>query len=152
MANTPGEIADILALRDLAYRYAQSVDRRDGEALAQLFTEDGVLDGSGYFTKGREGLALIPAMLDRRYQATFHAVQNHTIELAGDEATGEVYAISHHLRKAPDDSLSDYVMIMRYHDQYVRRDGVGLFAHRHILIDWTETRPAAHRPAPKPAA
>jgi hypothetical protein len=137
-----GQIADILEIRDLALRYAQTVDRRDGQGLAGLFAEEGYIDGSGYYTRGRKGLAGIPAFLDGRYLKTFHAVQNHRVQLDGDLATGEVYAISHHLRAEPDDSLSDYVMVMRYHDEYVREPDGWRFARRSILVDWTETRPA----------
>lgn len=148
MSHDAGQISDILELRELAYRYAQCVDRRDGATLAGLFVEDGVIDGSGYFTKGRKGIAAIPAFLDTRYEATFHAVQNHIVQLAGDTAQGEVYATSRHLRKEPDDSLAAYVMIMRYHDQYVRQADGWRFARREIQLAWTETGPAA-RPAPR---
>jgi uncharacterized protein (TIGR02246 family) len=143
MVKTTAEIADILALQDLAHQYAHNVDRRNAEALAALFTEDCLLDGSGYLAKGREAIAAIPPMLDRRYLKTFHQVSNHRIDVNGDEATGEVYAVSHHLRKEADDSLTDYVMMMRYHDRYVRQGGAWRFAHRQIHMDWTETRPAA---------
>jgi hypothetical protein len=143
MSKNAAEISDILDIRDLALRYAQNVDGRNGPGLSELFIEDGVIDGSGYFTKGRKHIAAIPRMLDTRYEATFHAVHNHLIELDGDRASGEVYATSHHLRKEVDDRLVDYVMIMRYHDQYVRQADGWRFAHRHILLEWTETRPAA---------
>jgi hypothetical protein len=148
MTYDAGQVSDLLELKDLAYQYARTVDGRDGVALSALFVEDGVIDGSGYYTKGRADIAKIPAFLDGRYQATFHAVQNHTLKLDGDQATGEVYALSHHLRQEPDGGLVDYVMVMRYRDAYVRQADGWRFQHRHILLDWTETRPAS-RPAPR---
>ena len=140
------QVSDILELKDLALRYAQAVDGRNAEALCALFEEDGVIDGSGYLARGHGEISRITSLLSKRYQATFHSVQNHTIRLAGDEAEGEVYALSHHLRKEPDDSLVDYVMVMRYRDRYVRGPQGWRFRQRHILLDWTETRPA-ERPA-----
>jgi hypothetical protein len=137
------QVSDVLELKDLACRYAKAVDGRDATGLCALFVEDGLLDGSGYYAKGHEAFAKIPPMLSKRYEATFHAVLNHTLTLHGDEAEGEVYALSHHLRREKDDSLVDYVMVMRYRDRYVRQDGAWRFAHRHILLDWTETRPAS---------
>jgi hypothetical protein len=134
--------ADHRQIRDLALRYAQSVDRRDADALAGLFTEDGGIDGSGYETRGWEALRKIPPMLSKRYVATFHSVQNHLIELAGDEASGEVYALSHHLTQKADEALSDFVMVMRYRDRYVRQADGWRFAQRTISVDWTETRAA----------
>jgi hypothetical protein len=142
------QISDILEIRDLALRYAQCVDSRNGPALAALFTQDGIIDGSGYLTKGASKIAGIPAFLDTRYEATFHAVHNHLVEVDGDAAQGEVYATSHHLRKEVDGHLVDWVMIMRYHDKYVRQPGGWRFAHRHILLEWTETRIAAPPPVP----
>ena len=143
MTKNARELSDIEELRELALRYAQCVDGRDGPALAELFIEDGVIDGSGYFTKGRKGVAAIPAFLDTKYEATFHAVHNHIVRLAGDVAEGEVYATSHHLRKEADGQLVDYVMIMRYHDEYARQADGWRFAHRKIVLEWTETRTAA---------
>jgi len=148
MTYDAGQVSDLLELKDLALQYARCVDSRDGTALAALFVEDGVIDGSGYYTKGQADIAKIPAFLDRRYQATFHAVQNHTLRLDGDRAEGEVYALSHHLRKEPDDSMVDYVMVMRYRDAYVRQPDGWRFRRREILVDWTETRPAS-RPPPR---
>jgi hypothetical protein len=133
---------DLREIRDLALRYAQGVDRRDADKLGGVFIEEGLIDGSGYRSDGREQIMKIPRMMNKRFVATFHSVQNHLIDLNGDEATGEVYAISHHLQRTEEGGLVDYVMIMRYHDRYVRRPEGWRFAHRHILVDWTETRPA----------
>jgi hypothetical protein len=137
-------------ITDLALRYAQSVDRRDAEALAGLFVEGGGIHGSGYESRGRDALLRIPPMLSKRYVATFHSVQNHLIELAGDEATGEVYALSHHLQRKDDNTLTDFVMVMRYRDRYLHQADGWRFAEREISIDWTETRPAELHAPPKP--
>jgi uncharacterized protein (TIGR02246 family) len=149
MADQSSE-ADYRKIRELALRYAQAVDNRDAEKLAGVFTEDGLIDGSGYTSHGREQIMRIPRMLTKRYQKTFHSVQNHLIELNGDQATGEVYALSHHLQRHEDGSLTDFVMVMRYHDRYVRQADGWRFAHRHILVDWTETRPAQEHVQPAP--
>jgi uncharacterized protein (TIGR02246 family) len=154
MADTLSQADDRRQIRDLGLRYAQAVDQRDADKLAALFVEDGLLDGSGYESRGHEAIRKIPPMLSRRYQATFHSVQNHLIELDGDQASGEVYALSHHLQRKEDGSLTDFVMVMRYQDRYVRQGDGWRFAHRHILVDWTETRPAEPHvpPRPRPAA
>lgn len=140
-------LSDIQEIKDLALRYAKAVDSRDAEKQAGVFVEDGLIDGSGYLIEGRASILKIAPMMAKRYKATFHAVQNHLIELDGDEATGEVYALSHHLSAGEDGSLTDWVMVMRYLDRYVRVAGSWLFAHRHIIVDWTETRQADAFPA-----
>ena len=54
--NTPADpdpaafVADRLAISDLVHAYAQGVDRRDPDAVAGLFTEDGIF--SAYATPG----------------------------------------------------------------------------------------------------
>ena len=32
---------------------------------------------------------------------------------------------------------------IRYLDEFVRQDGVWMFAERRLMVDWTETRPSA---------
>ena len=140
---------DVREIRDLAYRYAQAVDRRDSEALGQVFIEDGVIEGSGYLSEGRDRIMAIPPMMAKRYRATFHAVQNHLVEVSGDRATGEVYTMAHHLQQADDGSLTDLVMIMRYYDDYVRSPDGWRFARRKLNIDWTELRPAKAHVVPR---
>ena len=53
--------------------------------------------------------------------ATFHFVGNHSIDVAGDEATGEVYCEAHHLAAEG----VDHVMFIRYRDRYPRRRSGG---------------------------
>lgn len=150
MEQRTSDLEDINAIRDLALRYAQAADKRDVAQYIGAFTRDGSIGGSGYASKGHEQLGKIPPMLDKRYLKTFHAVQNHRIALSGDRASGEVYTIAHHLSQTEDGKLTDFVMIMRYEDDYVRKADGWKFAHRNIIVDWTELREAQpHLPPDK---
>src|ERR1700750_3454745 len=101
---TPAEQADRLAIRHLVDAYAHGADRRDAEGQKALFTEDThfvvYMEGAGseptQELNGRE--ALTPVFEDlNRYEATMHFNGQSTVDLDGDEATGESYCIAHHL-------------------------------------------------------
>jgi len=141
-------LTDVREIGDLAYRYAQAVDRGDAEGFSALFLEDGLLEGSGYHSHGRSQLSKIPGFTASRWMKTFHAVYNHLITVDGDAASGEVYCQAHHLRDVGGD-LSDHVMFVRYQDDYARTPEGWRFARRELVIDWTETRPAAPHTPPK---
>jgi hypothetical protein len=143
------EISDILEIRDLAYQYAQAVDRHDSEAFAGAFLDNGVLCGSGYLSEGREQLLRVPQFTAKRWLKTFHAVHNHRIAVDGDKATGEVYCIAHHFREVEGSGHTDHVMVIRYLDDYVRTPNGWRFARRELNVDWTEDRVATpHTPPP----
>ena len=155
-----GPEIETIALRRLVDGYARAVDRGDAEAFVELFEPDAILqvfhgseaDGPTTESRGRPALGQIPGRLKARYSRTFHFVGNHMCEVRGDEATGEAYCLAHHLTENAHGG-TDYVMLIRYHDDYRRRPGDSWkFAHRRLTVDWTELRTAlppglAGRPA-----
>jgi uncharacterized protein (TIGR02246 family) len=66
------DIADEQALLQLAYRYAEAVDRRDADALVSVFTEDGIIARPGSVWQGHEKLRGIIARLNTMYGTTLH--------------------------------------------------------------------------------
>jgi hypothetical protein len=147
---TPAELAVRATLRELSERYAAACDRGDGDAYAAVFTPDGrlrVFDPhpaaeARVEIVGRERLAGVPLAL-QRYTRTFHFLGNATYDVGADTATGEVYCLAHHLT-ADGHGGTDYVMFIRYQDDYVRADPGErwLIADRRLLVDWTEVRAA----------
>jgi ketosteroid isomerase-like protein len=147
MTDFAAELADRAALRDLAERYASGVDLRDADLYVSAFLPDATLfvhDTRGEVTGTRVGhaeLAKIPTLI-KAYDKTFHFLGQSRYEIHGDEATGEVYCMAHHL--SPDrHGGTNFVMYMRYQDTY-RRDGTGTWkiAVRHATSDWTDVRAA----------
>ena len=147
---TPDRAADELALRRLSALYAAGADGREAEAYADVFLPGARLqvyrlpdvDTPVSVMTGHGELARVPGMLRKTYARTFHFVGQGLYEVDGDEATGEVYCLAHHLTVDRHGGTS-YVMHMRYQDAY-RRDGQGdwKIAERVAFIDWTETRAA----------
>jgi hypothetical protein len=145
MTAEPPSIADTLALRELAEAYARAADRVDGPGLAALFMPEGLLrivrrgsEDPPAERHGREEIANAIARLDR-YVKTFHFVGNHYVTVDGDEATGEVYCVAHHLL-GDSGSQIDHVMMIRYQDQYRREPDGWRIAVRELQVDWTEER------------
>lgn len=135
-----------LALDTLSRRYASAVDRRDRASFLGVFHRDAVLrifnpsEASVPSAEliGHDELGAVTTRI-ARFDRTFHVVGAGRYDVAGDTASGEVYCTAHHLTRG--DSASDYLMLIRYVDEY-RRDGSGewLIATRTLLVDWTETR------------
>ena len=105
-----------------------------------LFTEDAVLVGARFELVGVERIVRGLATVER-YRATFHAVHNQTLELAGEEAAGETYCVAYHLLERDGRPLKlDWGI--RYQDRYRRgSDGAWRFARRELIVDWEQELP-----------
>jgi len=142
-------MSDRDALADLAADYARCVDRGDPEGVAACFAPDGVLrivnlaEGGKVVAERTGRDEIVRAISRMSYDATFHFVGQQQVDIDGDTATGETYCIAHHLT-IPDDGTpaTDYIMFIRYQNQFVRLDEGWRFAVRELNIDWTETRPS----------
>jgi len=130
---------DEQAILRLAHLYAQAVDRRNGEALAALFTEEGVIDRSGSAWRGRDAMRGIPARLDGLYASTLHTVRNQTVEIDSNTAEGETYSVAMHLKRPENGTQTRIDWGIRYHDRFVREGGSWLFVRRELIVDWVES-------------
>ncbi len=133
-----GAIADEQELLQLAYRYAQAVDRRDADALVSIFTEDGIIERPGSVWQGHDKLREIIARLNTLYGSTFHTVRNQTAVIDGATARGETYCVAMHILNSTGEKRTRMDMGIRYQDSFVRQDGVWLFARRELIVDWVE--------------
>ena len=140
--------AEAIALRRVVDCYGMTVDRRDADGFVALFEPDAVLQvfygpesaGPSSESRGHGDLRAIPTGVGDRFAKTFHFVGNHVCDVSGEEATGEAYCLAHHMNDSPVGG-TDYVMAIRYQDRYRHGpDGTWRFAHRKVLVDWTELR------------
>jgi hypothetical protein len=141
------QLADQLELRQIAADYARGVDVPDGKRVADLFLSEGVLrichrgkvEPVGERV-GREAIAKAMAGLTR-YEKTMHVVANQYIDVNGDSATGETYCLAHHIREVEGKGVMDYVMAIRYLDEYSRTGEGWKIAVRELQVEFTEDRP-----------
>lgn len=131
---------DVVALNQLAYRYAKAVDACDVVLFQSAFTPDGRLhsyhSGAGQpfaDLKGHAQLAVVPDTMRGMYGATTHMMTNHLVEIDGESATGEVLCTARHLEGA-----TSINVIIRYVDCYAKTGGEWRIADRAIRFLWSE--------------
>jgi hypothetical protein len=103
-------------------RYARGVDRRDLTLVASCFAPDAAYEGA--LGVGTIAIAL-EALRERmdRYQSTMHFLNNQLIELDGETARCETYALVYHRLQTAEDA-QDFIVGVRYLDE-LRRHGDG---------------------------
>ena len=148
------ELAARVALRALVDTYARDVDRRDTDAVTELFSAEGRLVAYFQFDPAakpvvRRGRAEIAAALVaglRPYLGTTHVVGGQVIDVDVDagRAGGETVCLAHHVYER-DGERRLLVMAVRYQDDYVCESGVWRFAERQLRLDWRDDRPLAER-------
>jgi uncharacterized protein (TIGR02246 family) len=148
---TSRTLSDQWELRLLVEHYCAAADRADGEAAAELFTEDGEflmwLDPDLEDpTSHRRGRSEIAAAINRirDYGATHHSIANSAVEVIDDRATGVTRCDAHHLIGAPP-NIRDYTVYLRYVDAFERVDSRWLISHRELRVNWINTTPVERR-------
>lgn len=126
---------------DLAFRYAQAVDRRDADRLLSVFTDDGAVMGFGENPISFRGEAGLRDMIEKMvaFRMTMHNVFNQTFEMnSSGNITGETYCIASHILPGDDWRVMD--MSIRYHNTYRKLAGTWRFHERRLEVLWVETR------------
>lgn len=143
-------LLDRIELRELVEEYARCADRIDNEGLAALFTPEGVLRiferGTPEPVRQRIGRSEISEAIKglSRYEVTMHSIANHYVELDGDSARGETYCRATHIRPVEGGDAGDrenYVMNIRYLDDYTRLTEGWRIAKRELQVEFTEVFP-----------
>ena len=134
-------LVDRLAIRDLVDAYAHHADRREPEAQARVFADDGQVrlfpgDPATHepdrVIVGREDLAATFDGLIRQYDATTYLNGQSTVSLDGDTASGESYCLAHHLTQEQGERVL-IVMAIRYLDEFRRTDEGWRIARRDLV-------------------
>jgi uncharacterized protein (TIGR02246 family) len=126
------ELEDKDEIRELTARYCWHVSRGEGEAVANLFTDDGTLDVTGGDFKpvhGREALLKFYRASVREPEAAIPFIQNHIIEIRGDEAHGTCAIEARFARNGESVTAAGY-----YEDKYRRERGKWRFVERKIFF------------------
>ena len=128
-----------LAIHDLSMAYCRGVDRADVELLKSVFHEDSTVLTGAFNGSGPAFCEHITTTCPGNMDYCFHSVANQWIEVKGDHAVGEHYAIAHVTAGG-----NDLMVGGRYVDSYERRDGVWKIKSRTFVYDWTTTHPTTN--------
>lgn len=147
---TEPSFADWKAIRDLVDAYAHHADRREPEAQAAAFAEDGQVrlfpgDPSAHEPEqvitGRTNLTKTFDHLIRQYDATTYLKGQSNVHVDGGTATAESYCLAHHLTREEGERVL-IVMAIRYLDTFARTDEGWRITRRDLVFDWTDRRPS----------
>jgi len=131
------ELLDRAAIRDVLLRYARGVDRRDLHLVAACFMANAAYEGALGNGTVETALAALPQRL-QRYERTMHFMGNQLIEVHGDAATSETYAIAYH-QLTTDGAPKLLTVGIRYLDDLVRHDGTWRICRRVVQREWERT-------------
>jgi len=144
------EASDIPELGTLAKLYARANDANQPEILAEIMTDDIVVQGPGFRIEGHEAVCGVPAMLRQFYHNTEHIVHQTLARISGDTAVGETYSTAHHVLHPEKDKLARVMTWhIRYQDHFLNTNGKWRFQYRGLLLDWMEVREIEMPVSPK---
>jgi hypothetical protein len=150
MQKTIDELLAEAAIKDLQTRYCRAVDRVDLDLLRSCFHADAKAD-YGLFVGGVEELIAMLKTGVELYLWTTHCTSNQLVEVRGDKAWAEHYAIAtHRLTKDEQGPERDLVTQIRYIDRVEKRADDWRIAERVLILDWWRVDPV-HEFGPGPA-
>jgi len=144
-------VADRAAIHRQLVRYCRGVDRRDYDLIRSTYHPD-AFDDHGTYKGDVDGfLAFVRDEVHARFRITVHKLGQSLIEVDGDVARAESYAICHHVMAEPTPAtatsdgaesaprtrdVADRVMGIRYLDRFERREGEWRIARRELRWEW----------------
>jgi 3-phenylpropionate/cinnamic acid dioxygenase small subunit len=124
-------------IRDVLYRYCRGVDRRDFDLIRSCYHPDATDDHGEYVGDVDGFIAHVQANIVR-FERTMHFLGNILIEVDGPRARSEAYAIAHHhLRAGHQKPERDFLVWLRYVDDFERREGEWRIACRVCIFEWS---------------
>ncbi len=150
MTNTQQALETLIAkdeIRELAMLYSRGVDRKDGELLRTLYTQDATdTHGDSFDGNADDYVKFLEGSFPYMYYSGHH-ICNHLISVNGDQAEGEVYAVAYHVIPDGKGGCEEDFMCVRYIDRYRKEeDGRWRFAKRVVTYDHKTRQPLSIKP------
>lgn len=134
--HTIGSVRDRAEIYAVLVRYCRGVDRRDPDMIRSTYHPD-AYDDHGTYKGDLDGfITFVDREVYSRFRTTMHKLGQALIEIDGDVATSECYAICHHVQAENGQDTSDSVMGIRYLDRLERRNGEWRIARRELRWEW----------------
>jgi ketosteroid isomerase-like protein len=142
MSTSLAEIADKMAIQEVLYKFARAADRCDKELFLTLYHPDATADHGGMFVGSAADFVELAISMLSGIGVTTHQIFNTLIELDGDSARCEAYAMHLH-RVEKDGAQFDSIMALRHLHRFERRAGVWRIANHKVVFDWNRDAPVA---------
>ncbi len=123
-------LLDRAAIGDLIQRYSRALDRRDWDEVAACFAPNAYADYGVFKGEAAEVVASIRQGLEV-FDKTMHFMEPRIIELSGDKARAETYALAYH-RRADGGETKELLVRLRYLDELVRHEDGWLIQRRDV--------------------
>lgn len=114
-------------IRNVLQTYARGADDRDLDALASVFSDDVVIDGTRGVQSKAEWLDAMAATPRPEGTASMHLIGDPLLSIDGDTAHADTYAVVYN---------GDMTLGMRYVDDLVRQDGTWRIKARSARMVW----------------
>ena len=134
-------LLDKQAIQDVLARYVRAIDRRDEALLRSVFHPDAIDHHVGHRNTAREFCAWAIDLVGRMGPVA-HYLSAPLIDLRGDVALSECYAIAYH-RLERDGEPFDNFLGARVLDRFERRENEWRIAWRRVVYDWNRDMPLA---------
>ncbi len=121
-------LLDRAAIGDVILRYSRALDRRDWDEVASCFAPDAYADYGAFKGDVNEVVASIRQGLEV-FDKTMHFMEPRIIELSGDKARAETYALAYH-RRTDGGETKELLVRLRYLDELVRHQDAWLIQRR----------------------
>ena len=128
-------------IHDLIVALCRAMDRGDEALLRSLWHPGAQLDLAGYFSGSAEDFCDFMVETARSLVRVAHTVANEWINVEGDAAVAETYAIAINTSRT-DQGDQDAFVGGRYLDRFERIDGTWKFTHRTFVHDWQIEQPS----------
>jgi len=135
-------VIDKLAIQEVYARYMRGADRADRELLQSCFHPGAVESHSGIHDGSGESFVDLAIGLLQKLGRCAHYFMFPMVELHGDTALSECYAIAfHRVERDGDQEAYDSVFGARVLDKFERRNGEWKIASRRVIYDWQRDMP-----------
>lgn len=124
------KLLDRAAISDLMQRYTRGVDQRDWDQVASCFTSDATLD-YGLESGGVEKMVDWLRQGVEVFDSTMHFIEPRIVEMDGNRATVDTYALAYH-RRTEAGQRRELVVKLRYLDELARAGEAWLIRKRTV--------------------
>ena len=128
-------------IHDRIVALSRAMDRADEALLRSLWHPGAQLELGGYFSGTAEEFITYMLETARGMVRMAHTVANEWINVDGDAAVAESYAIGFSTSRT-DEGDQDAIVGGRYLDRFERIDGTWKFTHRTFVHDWQIEQPS----------